>query len=236
MPEPLTADIDVIILCGGLGTRLGSLAQGIPKPMVEINDRPFLDILIGHVASFGYKRFILCAGHKSEVIEDYYSRKNDGLTYAISKEIEPLGTAGAFKNAEKLIKSASVLGMNGDSFCRANLKDFLGFHFSRSARASIVLTSLEDSRDYGAITLNAQQEIIQFNEKHSAGQGSGLVNAGIYFMERNIIEQIPAGKKLSLEYDIFPSLVKKGFFGFTTTQRLFDIGTPERLEIAKNNL
>ena len=236
MPEPSTADIDVIILCGGLGTRLGALAQGIPKPMVDVNDRPFLDILIGHVASFGYKRFILCTGHMSEVVEAHYRNKTDGLAYVISKETEPLGTAGAFKHSERWIKSGFVLGMNGDSFCGANMKDFLDFHLGKKGQASIVLTSLEDSRDYGAITLNADQEIVQFNEKHSAGQGSGLVNAGIYLIDRKIIAQIPPGKKLSLEYDVFPTLVNKGFFGFATNHRLFEIGTPERLEIAKNNL
>ena len=72
MPSFESKAIDVVILCGGFGTRLGAEAKDRPKPMVDINGKPFLDILIGHVVSFGFTRIILCTGHKSQYIEDYY--------------------------------------------------------------------------------------------------------------------------------------------------------------------
>lgn len=232
MSEP-AVDVDVVILCGGLGTRLGSLLRDCPKPMVDINDRPFLDILIDHIASFGFKRFILCTGYKSKVIEEYYQKK-DALTYIISPEEEPLGTAGALKNAEHLIKTDVFLGMNGDSFCQADLSKFIAFHFSKNpAILSMVLSSVNDTSDYGSIALDQNQEIIRFNEKRS---GSGYINAGIYAINKKVLEQIPPKQKWSLEYNVFPALVKQGLYGYVTEHKLFDIGTPERLEIAKKNL
>lgn len=227
---------DAVILCGGLGTRLKSILQDRPKPMADIHDRPFLDILIGHLASFGIKRFVLCTGYKSDFIADYYQKRNDGLTYVISPEQEPLGTAGAIKNAERLIKSNVFLAFNGDSFCKADLGKFFTFHQSRDkAILSIILTNVKDVGDYGSITLGNDQEIIRFNEKHSA-QGPGYVNAGIYAFNRTILERIPPTQNLSLEYNLFPSLVSQGLYGYVTENELFDIGTPERLEIAKKNL
>ena len=88
-------DIDVVILCGGLGTRLNPFIKNQPKAMVEIGDRPFLDILVKYISSFGHKRFILCTGHKSRYIENYYQNKKDSLEYIFSIEQKPLGTAGA---------------------------------------------------------------------------------------------------------------------------------------------
>ena len=81
-----TDEIDVVILCRGRGKRLGSLANDRPKPMILVQNRPFLDLLIEYISSFGYKRFILCTGHKSKYIENYYKNKNDSLEYIFSIE------------------------------------------------------------------------------------------------------------------------------------------------------
>ena len=227
--------LDVVILCGGLGTRLQSVLKDKPKPMADFNNRPFLDLLIDYVGSFGFKRFILCSGHKGDLIQDYFENKNDGKTYITSQETSPLGTAGAIKLAEPLINSDVFLAMNGDSFCEIDLTSFMNSHHSKSALASVALAAMEDTSDYGGVDIGDSNEIISFHEKKSV-PSSGWVNAGVYIFNKSILDRIPANKKGSLEQELFPSMAGNGLFGFTTQSQLLDIGTPERLERARQLL
>ena len=160
MEQDDISNLDVLILCGGFGKRLKEIGQNCPKPMVEVNGRPFLEILIEHISSFGFRRFILCTGFKSGIIEQYYYKKNDGNTYVISKESEPLGTAGGIKNAEAHILSSSFIVFNGDSICQANLKEFSEFHKFHNASASITITTIDDVREYGSVVVGDKLEII----------------------------------------------------------------------------
>ena len=225
----------MIILCGGFGTRLSSVSKNRPKVLVEVVSSPFLDHLINYISSFGFKRFVLCAGHKSEQIEKYYAEKKDSLEYVISIEQDPLGTAGAIKNAEPLIQSDMFLGFNGDSFCPVDLKAFLEFHIASQSIASIVVTSKKDPMGYGSIRLNKNNKIENFSEKNPA-ENTNLVSAGIYVFGKEVLQDIPPGQNSSLEHEIFPGLMAKGLSGFQIQKPLFDIGTPERLEFAKANL
>ncbi len=233
MPERETENIDTVILCGGLGTRLQNVAKGLPKPMVDINGKPFLDLIIDSLASFGFKRFILCSGYKSKIIAEHYRQKNDGLEYVLSEEAIPLGTGGAMVQAKNLITSKVFLGLNGDSICQIDFKEFLKFHLEKKANVSIALTSVDDPQDYGSINLNENQEITGFNEKSSLRSGAGLVNAGIYLFNLQSIDSFPSQKKLSLEYDVFPAFVGSGLYGYVDPAQLFDIGTPQRLDIMR---
>lgn len=157
--------IDVIILSGGQGTRLRSVVNDRPKTMADINQRPFLDILINHVAGFGCQRFILSTGYQAEFIEDYYRKKNLPYEILFSQEDEPLGTGGAIKKATSLVKSNPFLVMNGDSFCAADLEKFYDFHLEKKASASMVVVKGKDSEAGGNIQLDNSQKIIQFSEK-----------------------------------------------------------------------
>jgi len=235
MSEIKIEDIDTVILCGGLGTRLKDLTQNLPKPMVDIHGQPFLDILINYASSFGFNRFILCSGYKAEVISKYYSEKKDGIEYVFSKEEVPLGTGGALVNATKLIRSKVFLGLNGDSICQVNLKNFYNFHLSKKAKVSIALTSTDDPGDYGCITLNEHHEIIQFNEKSTSKTNRNLINTGIYLIDRELIDSFPLNKKISLEYDMFPAFTNNTLYGYIDNAQLFDIGTPERLDKLKKH-
>ena len=226
-------DVDTVILCGGLGTRLKDVAKDLPKPMVDIQGKPFLDIIIDYIASFGFRRFILCSGYKADVIAEYYKKKNDGLEYVLSEEDAPLGTGGAVVQARNLIGSKVFLGLNGDSFCKVDLEKFLEFHLKKKANVSIALTSIDDPQDYGSIDLNENQEITRFNEKCSDSSGPGLINTGIYLFNRRSMDSFPSNKKLSLEYNVFPSFVDKGLHGYMDSAQLYDIGTPQRLDILR---
>ncbi len=232
MLEP--GDIDVLILCGGLGKRLRRVLTGRPKPLALINGRPFLDILIGYVKDFGFRRFILCAGYKAGVIERYYDNFNDPSRseVLVSREKKLLGTAGAIKNAEPFIRSSVFLAMNGDSLCKVDLKKFLAFHSRKKARISLALTRIKDTSDYGKVSLGDSGRITGFSEK-SRSTGYGLVSSGIYLFQKRALALIPAHRKVSLEKDFFPRLVSKGIYGYITDSVLIDIGTPERYKIAQ---
>ncbi len=228
-------DINVVILCGGMGTRLSKVISDRPKPMVEVKRRPFLDILVEYIAGFGFKRFILCTGYKSEFIEKYYQARGEDLSLLISKEDELLGTAGAIKKAEHLIHSSTFLAINGDSFCPIDMKNFVEFHIVKKALLSIVLAVMEKVSDYGTIKVNEVCRVVSFNEK-AVIRGSALVNAGIYLFDRAILRLIPSGQKYSLEYNLFPSILHSDVYGYITDKEFIDIGTRERLEIAKEYL
>ena len=224
-------EIDVVILTGGQGTRLREVIKDRPKTMAEINQRPFLDILIDYVSNYGFKRFILCTGHMAHVIKDYYTDKNASREILFSNEDKPLGTGGAVKNAEDFIQSSPCLVMNGDSFCSVDLLQFFDFHLKKKAVLSTVVVEATDTKDYGVISLDDSQRIIQFKEK--IGKEKAYINAGIYLFEKEIFSLIPPETKYSLEYDLFPKLVGKEFYGYITQERLIDIGTPQRYEQSK---
>jgi len=198
--------------------------------MVWIKDRPFMDILIDYIAKFGFRRFILCTGYKADFIKRYYQDRNLPLTIVFSEEKNPLGTAGAIKNASSLVKSNTMLVFNGDSFCKADLNKFVDFHFAKNAEASIVLSKLKDNEDYGAVRLGPSGIITSFNEK---SKQDGFTNAGIYFFKKSTLDMIPDGVKFSVEYDLFPKLVGLGFFGYKTKAIVTDIGTPQRYKEAR---
>ncbi|MFH1318995.1 MAG: sugar phosphate nucleotidyltransferase, partial [Candidatus Omnitrophota bacterium] len=231
-------NIDVVILCGGLGERLSSVTKNnIPKTMVKIDNQPFLDIIIHRIASFGFKRFILCIGHKGAVIEDYYKKDKTGIKIVFSSENESLGTGGAVKNARSFIESDSFLVLNGDSFCGIDFKGFAGFHFRQQALISIALTRAKEQDDAGIVFLDAEGKVSCFSEKTIGhiGQKSGYVNAGVYFFGQEVFSYM-IKNKFSLEYDFFPGLAGGKFYGYIIDEEFIDIGTPQRYESAKRRL
>ncbi|MCP4613789.1 MAG: NTP transferase domain-containing protein [Planctomycetes bacterium] len=225
-------DIDVLILCGGFGSRLAQIVNDRPKPMAKVNHQPFLDIIIDYFARFGLRRFVLCTGYMSEIIQEYYDQKSSTLEFVVSNEPIPLGTAGCIKNAQKFLQSDHYLVANGDSFCPVNLYDFYNFHLSRQSLMTIAVTESEDTKSCGLVKLDNSQKIVSFEEKKS-NCTTGYINTGIYLFHKNALSLIPECTKYSLEYNLFPRLIKHDSFAFVSSEELIDIGTPERYKWAK---
>lgn len=219
---------DVYILCGGLGKRLKSVTKNKPKPMVKVGNKAFLDIIIDHMAGFGFRRFILGIGYKTEVFKKYYKNfKSKDLNIEFCEEKTPLGTGGAVKKAKSLIKSNLFLVLNGDSFCKFDPLDFLKFHKKKKAVVSILLGKVSSGGDYGRVKFDKASRIIDFNEKDSQAKNC-LINAGVYVFDKTAFGLMPRQKVFSLERDFFPKLVGKNCFGYTKSGFFIDIGTPER--------
>lgn len=224
--------IDVVVLCGGLGTRLSSVLTDVPKPMAPVSGKPFLEYVIDHIASFGFTRFILCVGHKAEIIKSHFEKYRN-LTLEFSEEKELLGTAGALALSSEKIRSDTVVAVNGDSICYLDYRAFVNFHQGKKALISLGLVKAGDRIDGGFIELEANGRIKSFNEK-LASKSSKYINSGVYIFERQIMNSIPKGRKCSLEVDIMPKLLSKGVYGYLTNRELYDIGTPERLKVFRN--
>jgi NDP-sugar pyrophosphorylase family protein len=219
------AEIDVVILCGGLGTRLRTVSKDLPKIMMPFAGRPFIDILIESILPFGVRRFILCVGHLKEKVQAHF-REND-YDVIFYEEQKPLGTGGAVKKAISLVKCPSFLVMNGDSICQVNFSQLYSFHLLKGGILSLTLARPQLGQDYGVIEMDDNQRIISFREKNQCHQNM-FINGGIYFMERDIFDYMPAQDCFSLEYDLFPKVLAAGCYGFQTESEVIDIGTPER--------
>ncbi|MBN2313782.1 MAG: NTP transferase domain-containing protein [Sedimentisphaerales bacterium] len=228
-------NIDVLILVGGQGKRLRQVVGDRPKPLADINGLPFLDILIRYVTGYGFRRIILCTGYMGARVREYYRARTDDVEILFSEEQAPLGTGGAIKNAEALVRSSPFLVMNGDSFCSANLEHFVTFHQEKNARLSIVLAYSDKQEDYGSVTLDSSRRITRFSEKVPCADQS-IINAGIYLMNEDVFASMPRKRRFSLEYELFPEIVSDRCYGFVSEWPITDIGTPERYEAAKRLL
>lgn len=229
----MVSDIDFLVLCGGLGTRLRSVTDG-PKVMAEIQGEPFLDFLLKYLVKQGAKRIILCAGYKAESLVGHYKQKFSDVEVLFSIESEPLGTGGALKNAAKFLKSDCFFALNGDCFTPINYEEFLKFYEQKNALGALVALKIEDGKDFGTIEMNALDEIDAFKEKVETKEAQ-YINAGIYCFDRGAMDKMPEGK-FSIEYDFFPQMIGHSFYGFKTEAPFIDIGTPDRLEWAKKHL
>jgi NDP-sugar pyrophosphorylase family protein len=218
--------IDVIILCGGKGERLASVGDGRPKALINVAGRPFIDILMDELLRYGLKRFILSVGYLREQIKSHFSKTD--ILVEFSEEDVPLGTGGAIKKAAACAHSSSFLVLNGDSICRTDLLKFYNFHMEKNGIVSMVLATPLPEEDYGIVEMDESQRVTRFAEKTISGPAS-LINAGIYFMKKDILSQMPGRDAFSLERELFPKIVQMGCYGFPSESPMIDIGTPERL-------
>lgn len=235
MKGPDLNQIDVVILCGGKGERLQCVVKDRPKPMADVAGRPFLDILIEHLKGCGFRRFILCAGYKGEIIKDYYSKKPGPFEIITILEDDPLGTGGAIKNAEPTVKSNPFLVANGDSFCAIDYRDLVKFYYEKKAVYAIAVVKIEGNQDGGLVSLDSQDRVTAFDEK-TESRGAGYVNAGVYLLDKKVFNEIKSGEKVSLECDVFPKLTRERFYGYSLDGGLTDIGTPDRYRKAQESL
>jgi NDP-sugar pyrophosphorylase family protein len=226
------SQVTAVILAGGLGTRLLSVVADRPKVLAEINGKPFLSYLFDQLVSMGCRSVILCTGYLGEQIQQTFGEQFGKLRLRYSKEHQPLGTAGALRLALPLLVSDPVLVMNGDSYCGADLKAYWDWYRGCRPRASLLLTQVSNSGRYGSVAIDGVGRVVQFLEK-SKDQGAASINAGIYFLSREVLVAIPAETMVSLEYDVFPKLVGKGLFGFASHGDFLDIGTPEDFALAE---
>lgn len=218
----------VVILAGGLGTRLRGAVPDLPKPMAPVNGEPFLAYLMSYWIKQGATKFIISVGYKREIIINFFSERYKEVPVEFAEELTPLGTGGALILAIKNLHQSFVL-LNGDTFFEVSLQELEDFHRSKNAACSFSLFRANEVNRYGALSLNSDGKIQSLAT--AKGQIGQLANGGVYMIDPNVFhssEFIP-GEKYSLEDDLFPTLLNKGvpLFGFESTGNFLDIGVPK---------
>jgi D-glycero-alpha-D-manno-heptose 1-phosphate guanylyltransferase len=221
-----------IILAGGFGTRLRCITRYVPKPMVEINGKPFLIYLIEYLSSQGINEIILSVGYRSEVIVNYFRKKCNDIKISYAIEAKPLGTGGAIRNALHFVNSKSVFVINGDTLFRIDMGTLLDFHNTKSSDLTLALKYGEELNRFGKVMIGADGRIIGFEEKVPGK--SGLINGGIYLIRRSLFDNIILPEKFSFETDFLEKFYKKiRAYGLAFHNYFIDIGISPDYEKAK---
>jgi len=221
-----TTGLIAVVLAGGLGTRLRTVLPHWPKVLAEVEGQPFLKYLLDQLAYFGIREVVLCIGYLGEQIENHFGGRYKTLRVHYSKELQPLGTAGALRSAFSFMNSDTMLVMNGDSYCEFDLRKFTDWHINHESGATVLLTHKTDSGRYGTVLVASDGRITDFVEKKFHSR-PGWINAGVYLVSREMVASIPTGCEASLERDIFPTWLSRPFFAYKSCGRFIDIGTPE---------
>jgi NDP-sugar pyrophosphorylase family protein len=220
--------LQAVILAGGMGTRLRPLTLNRPKPVVPLMNVPFLHHQLALLAAHGITDVILSISHMPEVIREVMgdgSRAGVRLRYVV--EAEPLGTAGGVRNAADLV-AGRVVVLNGDVLTDVDLGAMLAAHEARRAQASIYLTPVENPTAYGLVELDPDGRVHRFLEKPGWDEvTTNTINAGIYVLERELLDWIPKGQTYSMEREFFPLLLERQvvFVGHVPRAYWLDIGT-----------
>jgi len=229
-----------LILAGGKGTRLRPLTINTPKPVVPVANAPFLLYQLDLMRSAGISEIILSLSYQPRKIEDLLKDGSDyGVWIRYAVEGSPLGTGGAFKNAEEHIDSTAVV-FNGDVLTDIDLESVIAYHRERKAVATIVLTPVENPSAYGLVETNADGWIQRFIEKPGPDEITcNTINAGIYVLEPSVLKYMPKGEPYSFERGLFPTLLeqKELVLAFVFDKYWIDIGTPQKyLEVHQDIL
>jgi len=225
---------EAIILAGGLGTRLRKVVKDVPKPMADVNGRPFLEYLLRYLQQNGIEKVILSVGYKWEVIKAYFGDSFKGIEIVYGVENEPLGTGGGIKKSLSFVNSNDIFILNGDTFFNIDLKEFFAFHKKKRSVLSIALKAMRQFDRYGNVKIDDNNRIVSFEEKRY--YESGLINGGIYLLNKDFFMDLDWKDKFSFEKDFLEKYYKfYEFYGLPFDSYFIDIGVPEDYERAKRD-
>ena len=227
-------------MAGGKGTRLRDYTKdAIPKPLVQINDKPLLDYVINHVIKNDCKEIIICINHLGHKIQEYIAGKQYNASIFISKENEPLGTAGALHLISNLLHDEFFI-IYADVYSTIDLKKMYLFHKKRKADVTIAIHNSSHPYDSTIVKTDTNGRILEMIEKPGDKwqQYGNLTQTSLYLVKKEILDFIPNNTKLDCEKDIFPKMLKKRkrIFGYFTEEYAKDIGTSERYYDVANKL
>ena len=221
--------MQAVILAGGQGTRLRPLTSTVPKPVVTLVDRPFIQYMLQWLRDHEVAEVIMSCGFLAGAVREVLGDGSSiGIRIRYVEEPEPLGTGGAVKLAEPMLDETFLM-LNGDVLTDIDLSGQLQAHRDHGAQATLALVPVEDTSSYGLVLLDEAGAVRRFVEKPTEPiPGENLISAGAYVLQRDVLELIEPGKKVSIERDIWPQLIGNGLYGYPGERYWIDIGTPER--------
>ncbi|MBC8136428.1 MAG: NDP-sugar synthase [Fibrella sp.] len=232
-----------IIIAGGAGTRLRPLTYSRPKPLIPVVNRAFLEYQVALLKQHGMDEIIFCTNYMADKIQNHFgdgSKFGVSMRYAI--EETPLGTAGAIKNAQNLTGRDTFVVLNGDVLTDFDLSEIIRFHKDNKAIVTLTLKDVPSPSPYGVIITDENGRVSEFREPSEATKkmlaanphveptGTDYINAGIYIMEPEALDQIPTGRPVSIERETYPRMLEqnKPIFAFHANGYWLDIGRPEQ--------
>ena len=216
--------MEAVILAGGFGTRLQKVVSNVPKPMAPVAGKPFLEILLALLKQKGFDRVVLSIGYMAEHIMQHFGTNYTGLSLDYVVEKEPLGTGGATRLAFSKCSEAPVFVFNGDTFLDLEVEKVINLWETHQSPI-IVARQVEDISRYGSLIVS-NGCVVGFHEKGITGPG--LINAGCYVFNRDLLDSYPLFRAFSLESDFLTQAVHLTEFPCFETKGMFiDIGIPE---------
>ncbi|MHB8124412.1 MAG: nucleotidyltransferase family protein [Desulfitobacteriaceae bacterium] len=220
--------MQVIILAGGLGTRLYPVIKDVPKPMAPVGNKCFLEIILDLMKKYGLTDFIFCVSHMAEKMVNYFGDGSRfGVKISYSTEEVPLGTGGAIGLLRNVINDTFCV-LNGDTYQELDLEQCLARHKASGAIGTMTLVEVRDTSRYGQAITDHGGYLTGFREK-STGVQETFINAGLYILEPTVFDYIPPEKFVSLENDVLPAILEddKKISTYKYGKNFFDIGIPE---------
>ena len=218
--------MQVVVLAGGVGSRLRPWTNTIPKPLLPMLDKTLLERVVEGVPAELVDEVVVAGGYKVEMIEDYFRTADVDFDVRIVPEEEPLGTGGALGNCRDVV-SGRFACFNGDIVSSLDLAPMLEIHESMNGIGTLALWEVEDPTRFGIVGLDDNNRVTEFKEKPKPEEVfSNLINAGSYILEDEVFDYMPKGRH-SLERDVFPKLAQSGKLGgFPFSGYFIDAGTP----------
>ena len=231
--KPSLADVEVVVLAGGLGTRLAGVLDDVPKILALVDGAPYIRFLLDWLARSGVRRAVFCLGHLAEKVEGWLA-DNDTAPLQIETVVEPgpAGTAGALRYAAPKLTGDTVMVMNGDSFVDGDLDAFLADFRATNAVASLMCVEVPNVSRYGRVIVNGAGYIERFAEKDPGISETGLINAGVYLFAKSLLDAVVESQAESLEREVFATAASGSIRAFSVHGAFHDIGTPESLAAA----
>jgi D-glycero-alpha-D-manno-heptose 1-phosphate guanylyltransferase len=226
--------MEVIVLAGGLGTRLQGVIGQYPKCMAAVNGRPFLAYIFDYLATQGCTRVILSLGYKHEVITDWVQHQELPFVVDYVTEHEPLGTGGGMQLAMKQAVADHVIVLNGDTMFMADLRQQMAYHRAAHAAVTLGLKKMHGFDRYGVVNTDESGRITAFEEKQYRDEG--MINAGVYIIDTRCYLGKHLPLKHSFEKDYLEKYTHEGkFYGYTGEGYFIDIGIPNDYEQAQKD-
>ncbi|KJU87033.1 Mannose-1-phosphate guanyltransferase [Candidatus Magnetobacterium bavaricum] len=225
-----------IVLAGGFGTRLKGILGDLPKPMADINGRPFLQYLLEHLRRQGIDNCLLSVGYRREAIMDFFGQHFGGIDLTYCIEDEPLGTGGAIKKALSFVDTQEVFALNGDTLFFADLPRLYDLYRSHDCTFAMALKPMRDFDRYGVVVVDDTHRVVGFQEKRA--RDFGLINGGVYVINTGVFDKLDLPTTgFSFEKDFLELYYKtKRFCGFEFDAYFIDIGIVQDYERAKAEL
>lgn len=229
--------MQVVILAGGLGTRLRPITEEIPKPMVPIHGRPFLEYLIVFLRNNGLTKLLLLVGHlRHKIISHFGDGKSLGVHISYAEETTLLGNGGALRAAYEQLDDAFLL-LYGDTYLPIDYQDFARSFIQSQKKAAVVVYRYRDSADRGDdaahnLCIDDAGLVVDFNQ-HGLSSANAYVESGALALKKEIVRGLPEKHENSLGNVLFPRLIaERELQAYVTDKRFYDIGTPFRLQKA----